>query len=164
MADPGLPTGGRQPGGKRFRSVIRPNFPENCMKMNKNHLKVASVRPKFVYVGPPLQTTYLRVDLSHFTATNKFSMIFLLFYHTFNLYAISFLGLVPKQKVSNFLSILICQDHLSSQSALSEVQRKVAERVAIARATIGSARGKPSSSKLYLLIYFLSFFYYQGKI
>ena len=36
------------------QAIIRPNFPDNCMKMKKIGPRGESGRPKFYYVDPPL--------------------------------------------------------------------------------------------------------------
>ena len=56
--DPGFPKGvvpTPRGGGVGHQSVIRPNFPENCMNMNEESwVEREGERPKFVFVGPPL--------------------------------------------------------------------------------------------------------------
>ena len=43
-------------GGGGDKPIIRPNFPENCVKMKKMGMEKGSANPKFYYVDPPLAT------------------------------------------------------------------------------------------------------------
>ena len=64
-ADQGFPKGAptSSGGGAVRQPIIRPNLPENCMKMKKIEPRGGGELPKFVYVDQPLIETYIALSV-----------------------------------------------------------------------------------------------------